>query len=461
MAWTRDPITRKPLLCLAGHRPTHIRIIDIDSGKPVRTLAGHGKGLNDLAVSPLSSNILASASEDYTIRLWNLDPKHAHQPCVAMFSGEGHKQPILTAKFHPNGRWLLTGGLDTAVCLWPVPSLNELNRKHLSDEELQQHQDPKIIYYPHFHSTEIHHNYVDSLHFYGDLILSKAARDGGDKNKKNEILLWKIEGFDPDSPPPSEPPIPTPDTYTRSSFPHPPRSAGFQRLLSFRIDHTDRFYHRFGLLRSPGMRPILCMGTEQSKFYFWDLQDLEEGKAYVEEKGRRGGKGGRGGRGKKEKTNVSSENLNRLEGLRRAESVASESTATGTGTGTGTGPGKSTRESHHFLLTPLHLPKTPPQQILTSNPTIPAHPSTTSVTPSQPQNQDPDRKHDLSDAFRQLPPQNVQIAGTGWTTFGQGKTKRERHFATSQLDWSPDGRWLLAVGDLGMVCVFYRDGSRV
>lgn len=341
-------MTRKPLLCVAGSKPTHIKILDIDSGQAVRNLSGHGRAINDLAVSPLSSNIIASASEDYTIRLWNLHPKHDAQPCVAIFSGEGHKQPILTMDFHPNGQWLLSGGLDTAVCLWSVPSVDDLDRKALSEEELAQHQDPKIVYYPHFHSTEVHHNYVDSLRFYGDLILSKACRDGSSKNKKNEILLWKLEGFDPDDPPPSEPPIPVPGIYTRSSFSHSSRSAGFQRLLSFRIDHTDRFYHRFGLLHEPDMRPILCMGTEQSKFYFWDLQDLEEGKAYVEEKSRKGG------RGKKGKASVSSENLNRLDGLRRAESVASEST--------GTGAGKSTRESDLVPTCP-----TPPSQSFVSN----------------------------------------------------------------------------------------------
>lgn len=337
-----------------------------------------------------------------------MGPKHASQPCVAIFGGEGHKQPILAIDFHPNGRWLLSGGLDTAVCLWPVPSLDELDRKGLSAEQLEQHQDPKIVYYPHFHSTEVHHNYVDSLRFYGDLILSKACRDMGNKNKKNEILLWKIEGFDPDDPPPSDPPIPAPGLYTRSSFSHNSRSAGFQRLLSFRIDHTDRFYHRFGLLHTPNMRPVLCMGTEQSKFCFWDLQDIEEGKAHIEEKTRRGGKG------KKGKASANSETSNRVDGLRRAESVASESTAAGTATGK-----NSSRES----------------------------------TPLQPV----ERKLDLRDPFRQLPPHNIQVAGTNWTTFVNGKQKQERHFATSQLAWSPDGQWLVAVGDLGMMCIFYRD----
>lgn len=427
LVWTKDPTTHSPLLCVAGSKPTHIKIIDVDTSEPVRTLTGHGKAVNDLAVSPLSSNIIASASEDYTIRLWNLDPKHANQPCVAIFSGDGHKQPILAIDFHPNGRWLLSGGLDTAVCLWPVPSIAELGRKHLSPEQLEQHQDPKVVYYPHFQSTEVHHNYVDSLRFYGDLILSKAARDSNDKNKKNEILLWKIEGFDPDEPPPEDPPIPAPGLYTRSSFPHNARSAGFQRLLSFRIDHTDRFYHRFGLLHQADMRPVLCMGTEQSKFCFWDLQDIEEGKVHTE------GKAKKGGKGKKGKASVSEQNLNRLDGLRRAESVASESTAAGTG--------KSTRKSYqshhtkhtvhtamltHLVSQPSTRPPAPnpprsPRPPQTANPTS-ATPSanclpTTCKSPARTRRPSPSASRSAS-ATSRLPSWRGARTGSGWSPWG-------------------------------------------
>ena len=52
---------------------------------------------------------------------------------------------------------------------------------------------------------------------------------------------------------------------------------GFRRLLTFKIPHTDRFYHRFGLLHAPNVRPILCMGTQESQYLFWDMQRLEEG----------------------------------------------------------------------------------------------------------------------------------------------------------------------------------------
>lgn len=297
---------------MAGGSPKQIKVLDVESGNLLRSIPGHGQGINDLVVSPLSPHILASCSEDYTIRIWNLHPKFEKQPCVAMFCGEGHRQPILAIHFHPNGRWMLSGGIDTAVCLWAVPPLEDLDR---TEEELEKHNEPKIVYYPHFYSTEVHHNYVDCLEFYGDLIISKACRDQTDR-KSNEIILWKIEGFDPSEPPPAEPPIPLPDIHTRSSFPHSSCSRGFQRLLSFQMPHADRFYHRFGLLHSPGMRPILCMGNQESKFFFWDLQRLEEGWDPTDEKTKRK-------IGRKPKAGVSSENLNRLDDLRRVESAPS------------------------------------------------------------------------------------------------------------------------------------------
>lgn len=317
-----------------------------------------------------------------------------------MFSGEGHKQPTLSMQFHPNGRWLITGGLDTAVCLWAVPDVEKLDRR---GDEITEHAKPMIIYYPHFFSTEVHHNYVDSLHFYGNLILSKAAKDPS-AGAGNEILLWKIDGFDADSPPPHNPPVPNPNEYTRSSFQHSPTSRGFQRLLSFSIPHTDRFYHRFALLHQSGMRPILSMGNQMSTFLFWDLQRLEEGTEPIDEKPRTKAKGGR-----KAKQKESVESLNRLEGL-RSESVVSDTTGGAT---------------------PI--------------------PSSTSVST-------PERKYALSDPFTPLKAHATTMPKTKLCRNSKGL---DEHFATSQMAWSPDGTWLVACGDKGMLCVFHRDQSLV
>ncbi|KAK5111510.1 hypothetical protein LTR85_011858 [Meristemomyces frigidus] len=410
VVWTKHPVTRKPLLCVAGALPKQIHFIDVESGQHLSdlTLKGHGKGINDLAISPLSTSLIASAAEDYTIRLWNIEPEYADQPCVAIFAGEAHRQPTLACHFHPNGRWMLSSGLDTAICLWAVPSLEELERDH---DSIEGHPNPNIIYYPQFHSTEVHSNFVDSVAFYGDLIISRAAKDQADKARDNTILLWKIDGFDSEDDPPLEPPIPSPSVSTRSSFPHSERSRGFQRLLTFEMPDTGRFYLRFGLLHAPGMRPILVMGNEKSRFHFWDLQKLEEGYDASEVQKTKKPRGRKPGPKKGvataavNKNNLDRNNQDRLGELRREQSGPSEA-AGGT-----------------------------------------PDPSSTSVSAA------PERKYDLSDPFTPLKPHHQMVADTALSA--------KQHFATTQIAWSPDGTWMVAVGDNGMMCMFHRDKSAV
>lgn len=63
-----------------------------------------------------------------------------------------------------------------------------------------------------------------------------------------------------------------------------------------------------------------------------------------------------------------------------------------------------------------------------------------------------ERKYDLSDSFRGLKPNRHIVAKTGLS---------DKHFATTQIAWSPDGCWMVAVGDHGMMCIFHRDKSVV
>ncbi|TKA67929.1 hypothetical protein B0A49_04958 [Cryomyces minteri] len=249
LVWTQDSETGDPLVCVTGVVPK-IKILNVVTGELDRLI-------NDLAISPISPCILASASLDHSIRLWNLDHRFATHPCAAIFSGGGHTNGVLTVAFHHTGRYIISGGFDIAVCLWVVPEVPDENA--LTDRTT-------IVHYPHFFSTEIHSDYVDCAKFYGDLILSRAA-------KEKKIVLWKIEGFDSrrDVPPPSA--IPTGSRReTRSAF-----AGSFQRLLQFECPLTQLFYNRFGLFHEFEQHPILVMGNENSKLLFWDLQRLDEG----------------------------------------------------------------------------------------------------------------------------------------------------------------------------------------
>lgn len=181
--------------------------------------------------------------------------------------------------FHPSGRYLLSGGLDCIVNLWVLPEL---------PDDSPGTDQIALLHYPHFSTSAVHSNFVDwsvlviphccsscqyadesltaySVAFHDDLILSKCAVEC-------KIVLWKIEGFDSSARAPSPDAAPSSHVFreTRSAF-----GGGYQRLLQFETLDTTPFYMRFSLFSQPFNAPILCIGNEKSKVFFWDLQRLE------------------------------------------------------------------------------------------------------------------------------------------------------------------------------------------
>ncbi|KAK3318340.1 WD40-repeat-containing domain protein [Apodospora peruviana] len=269
--WTKNPENNRPWLCIAG-TDAKVKVYDIVDGTKVTTLVGHGGGINDLTTSPANPWIIASASDDTTVRIWSLETVHAKQPCVCILGGEGHMWDLLSVAFHDTGRHVLSAGHDQVINLWTIP---ELPNEHVDS--------PKVVHYPHFSTTEIHNNLVDCVAFFGDLILSRACHE-------DTIVLWRIEGFNSDNEPLG--PLQAPTTYdptkqTRSAFAstlpgtHP---AQFTRLLQFATpDCTSQFFMRFRMFHAPGKHPILCFNNAKSKTLFWDMSRFSAYDRFMEE----------------------------------------------------------------------------------------------------------------------------------------------------------------------------------
>ena len=66
--------------------------------------------INDLATCPTNPSLIASASDDTTVRIWSLDPADEKQPCVCILGGEGHSSGLLTVVGVP--RYVRLDGTD-------------------------------------------------------------------------------------------------------------------------------------------------------------------------------------------------------------------------------------------------------------------------------------------------------------------------------------------------------------
>ncbi|KAL2754532.1 hypothetical protein ACRALDRAFT_2054425 [Sodiomyces alcalophilus JCM 7366] len=252
--WSQEKESGKPLLCVAGE-DAKIKVYDVIEGKLVNDI-------NDLITSPINPLIIATASDDTTVRIWSLDPIHAKQPCLCILGGEGHQWSLLTIAYHDTGRYIVSSGHDQVVNLWTLPDLPEEPVHH-----------PLEVHYPHFSTNEVHSGLVDCVAFFGDWILSRACHD-------DIIVLWRIEGFSSEDPPPPPHTAPTtinPTLLTRSAFvPNAseqcPTQTQYTRILTFFTPGCGpQFFMRFKLHHVPGQNPVLAFCNANGKIFFWDL----------------------------------------------------------------------------------------------------------------------------------------------------------------------------------------------
>lgn len=89
-----------------------IRLWDIPTGKARSTLYGHTHFVRAVAFHPQNHTLLASGSRDRTIKLWNLQTHQAVQTLI------GHEHTINTVVFSPDGTLLASGSADKQVKLW-------------------------------------------------------------------------------------------------------------------------------------------------------------------------------------------------------------------------------------------------------------------------------------------------------------------------------------------------------
>lgn len=98
----------------------------------IEQYTAHGGPVKGLAISP-NNKLMASASFDYSVVLWDLYPIKEKRTLI------GHDAAVNTVKFSPNNRYLASGGDDNNILLWSIREI-ESNSDEIEPIKLGSHR---------------------------------------------------------------------------------------------------------------------------------------------------------------------------------------------------------------------------------------------------------------------------------------------------------------------------------
>ena len=246
-----------------------IRVVDSNRQAETRALVGHGASINDLKIHPRHPALLLSASQDESIRLWNL----ATGVCALIFGGEGgHRNEVLSCDWHRTepctmvssgmdciikvrpapARWRLVAPavppgscpscLPRGLCWVPLPQVWEADGPYL--ETMQAALGPwdrpvgmfptRHVQMPRFSTYRVHSNYVDCVRWYNDCLLSKSV--------DSVVVFWQPEA-------------------------DPSRKGEVRLLRQLPLREADLWFIRFGL--DGPLRTLAC-GNRTGQVRIWD-----------------------------------------------------------------------------------------------------------------------------------------------------------------------------------------------
>ncbi|PFX34540.1 Polycomb protein eed-A [Stylophora pistillata] len=205
---------------------------------------GHGGAINELKCHPVEPYLLLSASKDHSLRLWNIKT----DVLVAIFGGvDGHRDEVLSTDFDILGEKMVSCGMDHSLKIWSLQTdavKKAIAESHLYDQSKTEKAFHTVkLHYPDFTTRDIHRNYVDSVRFFGDLILSKSC--------ENCIVCWK------------------PQERFEDIFNGPFNSDRVVTVLHrFEFSQCDIWYMRFSLDYE---QRLMAVGNQTGKTFVWDI----------------------------------------------------------------------------------------------------------------------------------------------------------------------------------------------
>lgn len=243
--WAVDMAIKETVLLAAGAHGI-IRIISPSNPTSIKYLSGHGGAINDLKVSPLSQEIVLSASKDHSLRLWNIRT----DVCIAIFGGvEGHRDEVLSSDFHCSGTRIVSCGMDHSLKIWNLDQdvMSAIDKSKKFNDSVARKSFPTVRrHFPTFSTRDIHRNYVDCVAWFGNFILSKSC--------ENSIVCWRPAKL---------------ESPTDLSLPHKYTTDTTCSLMdSYSIKDCDIWFLKFSI---DSRMKYLALGNRKGKTYVFDL----------------------------------------------------------------------------------------------------------------------------------------------------------------------------------------------
>jgi WD40 repeat protein len=108
-----------------GSENGRVRFWDIRKNSCLKVLNGHRGVVRSVAFNPKNPQMLASGSDDKTVKLWDVrDIEHLDPKLIETL--KNHKDHVWSVAFSQDGQWLASGSEDQTAYLW---QLNQLEQK--------------------------------------------------------------------------------------------------------------------------------------------------------------------------------------------------------------------------------------------------------------------------------------------------------------------------------------------